>query len=136
MELAEEHQLEHPLVVAVESREDAVTILQLVQHRLARAAAELDFMAQHPEDFPLEDARHVTRRVRALKRFSELIVAELRAAGPRGPGPESALGRQVVAMLADRVVQVAEDVLPKELARQLAVGLREAWAADPNIPWS
>lgn len=44
--------------------------------------------------------------------------------------------RRTLDLLVERIVQVAYDVLPETKADELDVRLKEAVAADPQLPWA
>lgn len=126
---------DHPLVVAVRERQEPVEVLRVVQNQLARASAQLEFMALHAEHFSVEDARAVTRRARGLRRFAELVIAEQRVIGTGGLDPDSALGRLVFEMLVGRVAKVANDVLDDGTAAQLMTRIQTEVETEPDLRW-
>lgn len=115
---------------------DVVSRLRVIQIAMARNAALLAFMAEHPEHYDtLEDGRAVSRHVRALKSLAELELRDLRLGGQAGPAPDSPVMKEVLSLLVDRISQVAHDVLPAETADELESGFRHALEADPQVPW-
>lgn len=115
----------HPLVAAVEQRLGVVDFLRVIQCELARRAAELDYMYLHSDVFDVvEDGRAITREARQLRRLAELAVAEHRVMGPPPLDPAHPHVQQFVALLMERVVGVAHEVLPVEAAAALEVRLR------------
>lgn len=123
-----------PLVVASSRSDDPRELLLVVRQLLAVAAAELGWLARHPSPTAIERARAVTRRVRVLRRFTEVLRAE-RLMQPQGLSPESVDGRHVIALLVERVVGVAHEVMPAHTAAALSERLRDVVARDPGIPW-
>jgi len=113
--------------------------LTAVQIAVAEAAAELAWLRERQDDYKgddlLEEARAITRRIRGLRRLVEVDVAEHRAGPPEGIDPASPAGQQVLQLLYDRIVGVAQDVLPVH-ADELVERFSQALADDPGIPWS
>ncbi len=115
---------------------DVVARLRVIQVALARDAALLAFMSEHPDHYDtLEDGRAVSRHVRALKVLAELELRDLRLGGRPGPGPGSPEMRQVLSLLVDKIIQVAHDVLGTDTATQLERRFHHALDADPHVPW-
>lgn len=131
---------DHPLVRAVLAGDEGVDLLKLIQQQMAHAAAELGFLDHHRDEFEPEDllrrGRDITRQVRALRRFADLEVARLRHFGPPAMKLDDPMIRRTLDLLVERIVQVAYDVLPETKADELDVRLKEAVAADPQLPWA
>ncbi|MBK6520016.1 MAG: hypothetical protein IPM79_37680 [Polyangiaceae bacterium] len=127
---------EHPLVAAMQRHDDTVELLRVIQQEMARAAATLAFMAEHPEAFDLmEDGRAITREVRLMKRLAEVLIVERRKLGPPPLGPDHPQARRAFGLLVERVVEIARDVLPADNASALDARVRLSIAEDPKIPW-
>lgn len=127
-----------PVVAAYLDRLPLVDRLGAIQVEQARTAAELSWMRLHAADYGedlLEAARAVSRRVRALRRLAELDLAHHRATEPEGIDLGSPEGQQALCLLFDRIVGVAADVLPGDVADALVERFTAALAADPDIPW-
>ena len=127
---------DHPLLAAMQRQDDTVELLRIIQHEMARAAASLAFMAEHPEAFDLvEDGRAITREVRLMKRLAEVLIVERRKLGPPPLGPEHPQARRAFGLLVERVVEIAREVLPTDSASALDARVRLSIAEDPRIPW-
>jgi hypothetical protein len=131
---------DHPLVVAVGRGDEGVDLLRAVQLQMARAAAELGFLDEHRHEFEdhelLERGRAVTRNVRAMKRLAELELLRIRRFGtqPTDLHADPQVHR-VLDLLLDRILEVAQDVLPEAKADELDARFRVVLEADPAVPW-
>lgn len=127
-------------VVAAFSSQSSTTVdrLRACQVGLARLYGELRWLEEHPDDVDdlLETGRSISRRIRALKRLTEL---ELRQRRLEGGTPEvdfnSPLVRQVVALFMDTLANVTRDVVSADDADDIITMFESRVKTDPEIPW-
>jgi hypothetical protein len=105
---------------------------------LARLYGELVWLEEHPHEVDdlLEEGRAISRRVRALKRLTEIELKEHRLEGGSPDvdlhGP---LARQVIALLVTKLTAVTNDVVSADDAKRIIEMFESAIEADADVPW-
>lgn len=128
-----------PVVTAYsDPHSTTVDRLRPCQAGLARLYGELRWLEEHPDDVDdlLEAGRAISRRMRALKRLTELELREHRLEG--GP-PEvdfnSPIVREVVALFVDTLINVTRDMIAEDDADDIVEMFKSKVEADDQIPW-
>ena len=128
-----------PVVAAyTDSASARVDRLRACQMGLARLYVQLRRLEEHPddEDNLVEAGRAISRRVRAIKRLTELELREHRLNGRepdldlRGP-----LARKIISLLVDTLVNVTNEMVSADDADEVVSKFKIAIEADTNIPW-
>lgn len=128
-----------PVVVAYSDPNSTTTDrLRACQMGLARQYATLRWLEEHPNDLDdlVEAGRAISRRMRALKRLTEIELKEHRL---EGGSPDVDLhgpvARQVVALLVDKLANVTTDVISADDADKIVSMFEGRIEADPDVPW-
>jgi hypothetical protein len=127
------HQPEHTLSgpeQALRSNSSYRDRLRAIQAEIARSAAILEWLAAHPGRGRLDEARAVSRKVRALRKLLEVERQEHRHLPPQEIDLGSHEVEQVVQLLIQTFEDASEAVLPGDVADELmdAARLRlEGW---------
>lgn len=127
-----------PVVTAYEKDTSLVEKLKSVQVALAHEYARLRWLEENPSqmDDLLEAGRSASRRVRALKRLTEIELKEHRL---RGHEPQidlhDPLVKEVIALLVDTLADVTRDIIAEDDADKIFETFKSTIQADANIPW-